>query len=107
MDEATKAEIVERLNEIIVDLIPDVTFRSMYGGTVIELKKDDPKTRVGGIFVYASYVSLEFANGISFDDPERILEGKGKSRRHVKLHDFEDVKKKDCRSFLKQAILLP
>lgn len=102
--EVTKTQIVERLCEMIIDLAPDVTMRSMYGGTVIELRKDDPKSRVGGVYVYANHVTLELAKGVSFDDPNGILEGSGKLRRHVKLHDLDGIQIKQCGSFLQQAI---
>lgn len=104
MDDATKTKIVEQLNEMIINLTPDATLRSMYGGTVIELKKDVPKSRVGGIYAYADYVTLEFAKGVTFDDPNSVLEGSGRLRRHVKLRDMEDIRTKCCDSFLQQAI---
>lgn len=106
MNKAIETEIVEKLNVIIIDLDPDVTFRTMYGGTVIELKKNDPKSRVGGIYTYTDYVSLELSNGVSLSDPKRVLEGKGKLRRHVKLRGLDDIKKKYCGELLRQAILV-
>jgi len=64
MDDATRIDIVDQLNEIVIELAPDVTLRSMYGGTVIELRKGDPKSRVGGIYTYANHVSLELSQGV-------------------------------------------
>jgi len=107
MDEATKTAIVDQLNELIIDLIPDATMRPMYGGTVIEMIKNDPKSRIGGVFIYADYVSLELSNGASFSDPDAVLEGKGKFRRHVKLRALDDLIKKDCKGLLRQASSLP
>ncbi|MCF6232276.1 MAG: DUF1801 domain-containing protein [Rhodobacteraceae bacterium] len=104
MDDATKTQIVEILTGMIIDLAPDATLRSMYGGMVVELTKDDPKSRVAGIYTYTGYVSLELSNGVSFDDPNGVLEGSGKLRRHVKLRDLEDIKTKGCRDFLRQAL---
>lgn len=104
MDEITKTQIVEELTELSIDLAPDAILRSMYGGIVIELIADVAKSRVGGFYVYAGHVSFEFANGTSFRDPHGLLEGSGKFRRHVKLHDLEDVRAKDCRGFLLQAL---
>lgn len=107
MDDAIKAQIIAKLDELVIDLAPDATLRSMYGGTVIELaKKDDPRSRIGGFYVYPSYVSFEFAKGVSFDDPDHILEGAGKHRRHVKIRAFEDVQAKRCKAFLQQALVI-
>lgn len=104
MDNETKTDIIDQLTEIIIELAPDVTFRSMYGGTVLELKKDDPKSRAGGIFVYTNHVSLELSHGAFLDDPKGVLEGSGKLRRHLKIHNLNDVTEKACKEFLQQAI---
>ena len=78
MNEVEKATIIGLLAEMIFEMAPDATLRAMYGGTVIELEKDVPKSRVGGMYAYADYVSLELAKGANFDDPRGVLEGKGK-----------------------------
>ena len=83
MIDSIRAGIVEKLNAIIIDLDPNVTLRTKYGGTVFELRKNDPKSRIGGVYSYTGYVSLELSNGALFDDPKRVLEGVGKFRRHV------------------------
>lgn len=106
MNEATKVQICDQLTALIIDLAPDATLRPMYGGTVIELVKDDPKSRVGGLYVYGAYVSVEFAKGALFDDPSRTLEGSGKYRRHLKLHQPSDIEAKNCLGFLRQALSL-
>ena len=107
MDETAKAEITERILKIVADLSPKATFRSMYGGIVIELRTADPKTRVAGVFAYTKYVSLEFTKGVMLDDPHKVLEGAGKVRRHIKLHSLNDIVAKDCLTFLKQALKPP
>lgn len=106
MDAVVQAAIVEALNDLIGDLAPDANLRPMYGGTVIELVADTPKSRIGGIYAYAEHVSFEFATGAAFDDPNGVLEGTGKSRRHVKLYTVEDIATKTCGPFLEQAIAL-
>jgi hypothetical protein len=107
MDETVKAEITEHILKIVADLSPKATFRSMYGGTVIEMRTADPKTRVAGVFAYTKYVSLEFTKGVMLDDPHKVLKGAGKVRRHIKLHSLNDIVAKDCLTFLKQALKLP
>ena len=71
---------------------------------MIELEKDNPKSRVGGIYSYKDHVSLEFSNGARLDDRNGVLEGSGKLRRHVKLYNKDDIEKKACRSLLGQAM---
>lgn len=104
MDSATKAQVTEALRNLIIDLFPDAHLRPMYGGTVIELAKDDPKSRIGGLYVYEAHVSLEFAKGVLFSDPNGQLEGSGKHRRHLKLHSLDHIETKDCQGFLQQAL---
>lgn len=106
MDDATKAKITDSLEEMIIELAPDANLRPMYGGTVVELETDNPKSRIGGFYVYADYVSFEFANGVQFEDPDGMLEGTGKSRRHVKLRSVDDIITKTCKRFLGQAVAL-
>ena len=106
MIDSIKAEIVEKLSLVVTGLYPDVTLQKMYGGTVFELRKNDSKSRFGGVYTYTNYVSLELSNGALFDDPKHVLEGAGKFRRHVKLHALNDIEMKNCLSFLRQAILM-
>ena len=98
-----QSEIIAALTELVIDALPDATMREMYGGTVIELLKDAPKSRIGGIYGYADHVSLEFTQGRLLDDPGTILEGSGKTRRHIKLRCLEDIANKDCKHFLMSA----
>ena len=37
------------------------------------------------------------------DDPEKVLEGGGKHRRHIKLASLADIVDKRCEDFLRQA----
>ena len=104
MDETAKAKITERILKIVADLSPKATFRSMYGGIVIEMRTADPKTLVAGVFAYTKYVSLEFTKGVILDDPHKVLEGACKLRRQIKLHSLNDIVAKDCLTFLKQAL---
>ncbi len=106
MDDASKAEIIDNLQELVLERVPDANLRSMYGGTVIELETDNPKSRIGGFYVYAEHVSFEFAKGIQFKDPNSLLEGTGKLRRHIKLRSVNDVATKTCKRFLDQAVAL-
>ncbi|VAX02403.1 hypothetical protein MNBD_GAMMA20-1750 [hydrothermal vent metagenome] len=73
-----------------------------YGGLVFTLSN----TLIGGIFVYAKHISIEFSFGAELPDPDKILEGKGKKRRHIKIHVMEDVEKKKVKNFVGIAVNL-
>ncbi len=104
MDNKTASKITHQLLEILTEVAPKASMKSMYGGTVIELIEDKPKTRIGGFYGYAEHVTLEFTAGADLADPAHELEGCGKKRRHLKLSRVEDIADKGCRGFLEQAI---
>ena len=56
-----------------------------------------------GIFVCKQHVTVEFGHGAEMADPHGLLEGKGKGRRHLKLHTLEDVENKHLADYLRLA----
>ncbi|NSX55004.1 DUF1801 domain-containing protein [Parasulfitobacter algicola] len=104
MDNTESEDITNAIKEIIDQIEPDVRYVPKYGGEVIALDPNDDSKFVGGIFSYKDHVSLEFSEGSLFDDPDKFLEGKGKSRRHLKFMSVDDVDAKGTRRFLKQAL---
>jgi hypothetical protein len=100
----TAAEpLTDEIDSIIAQVCPNAGRRSMYGGVVFETEPGNHKTLVCGHFVYKNHVSLEFSQGHALHDPDGILEGKGKYRRHIKLTRQNDIDDKSVRSFIKQA----
>ncbi|MEM7278834.1 MAG: DUF1801 domain-containing protein [Pseudomonadota bacterium] len=97
-------QITEEVDALIFELRPDVGRRAMYGGVVFELEAGNPKTMVCGHFIYKAHVSVEFSEGHALKDPEKLLEGKGKFRRHLKLHSLEDIQNKKLANFLTQIL---
>lgn len=104
MDDTLKNEIEQTMNEIILDLCPDVALVPKYGGIMIEVTAGDPRSQVGGYFFYKSHMSMEFSYGAVLHDPKNILEGRGKYRRHIKIRDVDDFENKKCRALLEQAV---
>ena len=70
-----------------------------YGGLVF-LKSG---SLIGGIYPYKNYISIEFSNGVDFSDPQSLLEGKGKKRRHLKIHSHQDINLKNAAFFIEQS----
>ena len=54
---------------------------------------------------YGSHVNLGFNHGIALHDPSGLLEGAGKSFRHVKIVEMADVQDPALRSLLRAAVL--
>lgn len=49
-------------------------------------------------------LTISFANGASFDDPEGLLGGAGKTSRTLKVRTRSDLTGPSIRSFLRQAM---
>lgn len=91
--------IVRRLREIVARVCPGVAERMMYGGIMFSGGAD-----FGGVFVSKGHVSFEFSQGNAFRDPEGLLEGSGKFRRHLKFRTVADVDPKAVAFFVRQAV---
>ena len=94
-----KYQILIKLREIVFEHYPKVEEKFMYGGIIFSFKED-----FGGVFVYQNHVSFEFSLGYKFEDAQKLLEGKGKYRRHLKLKSIEDIETKKVDYFVKQSI---
>lgn len=99
----TAEQLTKEIDTIVEEVCPNAGRRPMYGGIVFESEAGNPKTMVCGHFVYKNHVSLEFANGYELRDPENVLEGKGKYRRHIKLTSLSALHEKSVRSMIEQA----
>lgn len=99
VSDGSKYEILQKLRDIVFEINPNIKERIMYGGIMFTLSTD-----FGGIFSYDKHVSFEFSNGFKFDDTYKVLEGKGKYRRHIKFRSLEDIETKNAASFIKQAL---
>jgi hypothetical protein len=51
-----------------------------------------------------THVNLGFCRGASLSDPNRVLEGEGKSMRHIKFRSERDVERSFVRRYIRAAI---
>jgi len=79
---------------------PHLLEKIMYGGLTFHSSAG----LLGGIFSYKAHISVEFSDGANFPDPEGLLEGGGKRRRHLKIRSFEDIKNKKTAAFVHEAV---
>ena len=98
MFEDEKFDILQELREIVFKNHKETGERMMYGGIMFSLEDD-----FGGLFVRKNHISFEFINGFLMNDQKKLLEGTGKSRRHLKIRSLADIKDKDVDFFVKQA----
>lgn len=96
-------KMFERVKALILTVEPNAAFVEKYGGIIVESAPGHAKSQFCGVFAYTNHVSLEFTHGAELDDPDGILEGRGKHRRHIKIARLSDITQKRCEDFLRQA----
>lgn len=85
VDEAEQALIKDLLVAHLMAKVPAANPRPMYGGTVLELEADNPKSRIGEVHGYRNDVSPKFAQRAFRSDKSSVLVRAGKCRRHNKF----------------------
>ena len=90
--------ILQELRKIVFKNYKKTGERMMYSGIMFSLEED-----FGGIFVRKNHVSFELVNGFTINDPNKLLEGTGKFRRHLKIKSLSDIDDKKVDFFVKQA----
>lgn len=93
-------EMVLAIRKLFFSASRDLSEDIKYGGLVF-IKSD---ALIGGVFAYKKHISIEFGEGAGFTDPDCLLEGGGKHRRHLKIYSIDDIGKKKCRYYIDQAI---
>jgi hypothetical protein len=56
------------------------------------------------IAAYAGWVNLGFNHGADLDDPDGVLQGRGRQVRHIRIASIADARKPVVRAFVRAAI---
>lgn len=91
-------ELVMAARRVIHKEVKQATERVMYGGFMFAAPND-----FCGVFAYAEHISVEFGRGCDLQDEWQVLEGKGKLRRHIKIHSLDEIKSKHLADYVRQA----
>lgn len=94
-----KYQLVLKIREIILQANSSLKEDIKYGGLVFFHSSE----LLGGIFVYKQHLSIEMGRGVDLPDPDKLLEGSGKSRRHIKIRKNQDILTKNVEFFVKKA----
>ncbi len=117
------APVNESVNKFLAAFSPEVRDLALkVRDLVFEVKPDaiegvDPSSKIigfgygtkykdliGAIALQKSYVNLMFSKGTQLPDPKGLLEGTGKSARHIKIRTADDLKNPAVKKLLKEAI---
>ena len=93
--------LMAEVRRIVEETVPDATQKIMYGGIMFERGRP-----FCGVFAYNHHISIEFSDGVSLPDPLGVLEGRGKSRRHIKLIGWDDIASKRVQAYIAAAAAL-
>ena len=94
------SETEEALKSFIKELFPRIEEVKKYGGT---LYNAEGKEHFCGVFSYKAHVSIEFSNGYQLKDPNNLLQGTGKFRRHLKFKNDNEIPFGELKKILKDA----
>ncbi len=100
------AELALALREIILEEAPDAS-ESIYQVYTVAIWfgfSGKMKDMFCYIATNAGHVNLGFPRGTSLPDPNRVLEGEGKTMRHIKFRSQHDVERPFVRRYIRAAM---
>lgn len=97
----THREVAEELRHIVKEVAPAATET---------IKWRMPWFELNGLLCYMDstkeHIRFGFYKGAEIPDPEGLLEGTGKTGRHIKLRDIGDITRGTLTEMLKEAVRL-
>src|ERR1700731_4524967 len=102
------SDLALALREIILEEAPDAS-ESIYRVYTVAIWfgfSGKMKDMFCYIATSAGHVNLGFPRGTSLPDPNRVLEGDGKTMRHIKFRDHRDVERPFVRRYIQAAMEL-
>jgi len=102
----TIADMALALREIILDEVPDAA-ESIYQVYTVAIWfgfSGKMKDMFCYIATNAKHVNLGFPRGAVLPDPNRVLEGDGKTMRHIKFASERDLERAFVRRYIQAAI---
>jgi hypothetical protein len=101
------SDLVLAMREIVLDEAPDASesvYEVSYTVAVWFGFSGKMKDMFCYVAAYATHANLGFPRGTALSDPHRILEGTGKTMRHIKLRTLSDVDSPLVRRYIRAAM---
>jgi hypothetical protein len=98
-------ELVQEMRGMLIKSIPN---EKVYLGwsTIYYTFTGSTKDLVIAIGPMPDRLNLYFKRGIDLNDPDELLEGTGKSMRHVKVYESKQIRSRAVNALIKQAVAL-
>ena len=99
--------IVLELKKVILTIDPDACEVVRLGDRAATYGVGPKKMKEGYVYIlpHKSWVNLGFFRGAILDDPDRLLEGTGKSMRHIKIKSLDQANNKSIKTLIKIALI--
>ena len=94
-------ELVERLQKLVVETAPEATERGYKGWNNITY---DCMGMFCAISPMKDRVNFYFHAGVHLTDPEGLLEGTGKSMRHIKVRSLQEIRPDAFTRLIQEAL---
>ncbi len=93
---------------LLRELLPDAQEKVYPTGwkTIVYSFSGGMKDAMCAVNPQKKYVNLNFGRGVDLKDPKELLEGTGKSIRHVKIRKPEDVQSPELEKLIREALKL-
>lgn len=88
----------------IRELVPDAQEKVTIGYKAIGFNFGRAmRDQFAALVLHRAHVNLQFPQGVDLPDPAGLLEGTGKSMRHVKLREPATVQREEVRALIESA----
>jgi hypothetical protein len=97
--------VVRQLRKIVLEVDPYAVEVVRLGDRAATFGTGPQKMKQGYVYVlpHKSWVNLGFFRGVALSDKKGLLEGSGKSMRHIKVHTVEQANDAAVRELIKLA----
>lgn len=103
LNNSDKNVCVKTLEDLICKTVPKAQTVNKYGGKLYTLKPDEKEGQFCGVFPYKEHVQLAFSLGTSLKDPNDLLEGTGKFRRHININTLDEINVSELKPLIREA----
>ena len=95
--------LANELEEFIQQVVPKAEPVKKYGGTLFTLVPEEKEGQFCGVFIHKKHVQISFSKGAQLKDPNNLLLGSGKLRRHINCASSESINFIELERLLLQA----